>query len=514
MRHFLNGLGALAMMLLLFSCSVSRHTVGRAAKTLLQDSALQQAHIGISIYDVGKGQYLYNYQGDKYFIPASNTKLFTCYAGMKYLGDSLLGMRCGFARKKTAKEQVLCLQPTGDPTFRHEDFKNDPVFKLLQDSINQYDAISIYDTSWQDNALGYGWAWDDYNDDYMAERSAMPIFGNLVNIKPRSITERDNDIKIYNRNAENRPGPPITRPEINYLKATPDYFDAFLNKDAWLLSSFMLDGNSKSIEPKLQIKRGRSTNDFNFSAAENKFVATTIPFATINNAEQRYLPGGNFVAAEILCKMLRKKQVAMAWVDEIRHQAGIYASDGSVHPTIYDFSGWKAIKSQPTDSMLKPMMHRSDNFYAEQTLLMVSQQQLGYMKTGDIIDTLLKTDLKDLPQRPKWVDGSGLSRYNLATPQSFVHLLQKMKTEFGMARLKNVLATGGEGTIRSYYQPLKGFIFAKTGTLSNNCALSGYLLTKSGNWLIFSVLANNYPSGATPVRRAVERFLTAIQQQY
>jgi serine-type D-Ala-D-Ala carboxypeptidase/endopeptidase (penicillin-binding protein 4) len=145
---------------------------------------------------------------------------------------------------------------------------------------------------------------------------------------------------------------------------------------------------------------------------------------------------------------------------------------------------------------------------------MVSQQLLGYMKMGDIIDTLLKTDLKDLPQRPKWVDGSGLSRYNLATPQSLVYLLQKMRAQFGMERLKNILATGGEGTIRSYYQPLKGLIFAKTGTLSNNCALSGYLLTKKGNWLIFSVLANNYPSGATPVRRAVERFLMAIQRQY
>ena len=65
------------------------------------------------------------------------------------------------------------------------------------------------------------------------------------------------------------------------------------------------------------------------------------------------------------------------------------------------------IHSQPTDSMLKPLMHRSDNFFAEQTLLMVSNKLLGVMSDEMIIDTLLKTDFKDLPQKPYWVDGSG-----------------------------------------------------------------------------------------------------------
>ena len=65
------------------------------------------------------------------------------------------------------------------------------------------------------------------------------------------------------------------------------------------------------------------------------------------------------------------------------------------------------IHSQPTDSVLKPMMHRSDNFFAEQILLMVSNERLGVMNDEKIIDTLLKTDFKDLPQKPGWVDGSG-----------------------------------------------------------------------------------------------------------
>jgi len=181
---------------------------------------------------------------------------------------------------------------------------------------------------------------------------------------------------------------------------------------------------------------------------------------------------------------------------------------------VTSLKGFRKIYSQPSDSLFKPMMHNSDNFFAEQTLLMASNELLGYMSDEKIIDTILKSSLKDLPQKPRWVDGSGLSRYNLFTPQSFVYLLNKMKDEFGLDRMKVILATGGEGTLSSYYKKDAGFIYAKTGTLSNNCALSGYLITSRGKLLIFSILANNYITGATPVRRAVERFLQQIREKY
>jgi serine-type D-Ala-D-Ala carboxypeptidase/endopeptidase (penicillin-binding protein 4) len=156
-------------------------------------------------------------------------------------------------------------------------------------------------------------------------------------------------------------------------------------------------------------------------------------------------------------------------------------------------------------------MHRSDNFFAEQCLLMAAYKAFGNMDDGRLRDSMLKTDLADLPQKPRWADGSGLSRYNLFSPQDFVMLLNKMKNEFGMERLKLILATGNEGTLTNYYKGEEGFLFAKTGTLSGVVALSGFLYRKDNRLLIFSVLVNNHQGSATAVRRAVEKFIRSLR---
>ena len=72
-------------LLILQACSVQKQIAKSAKADVLDTKALQAAHTGISIFDPAANKYLYNYQGDKYFVPASNTKLPTCYAAMKYL---------------------------------------------------------------------------------------------------------------------------------------------------------------------------------------------------------------------------------------------------------------------------------------------------------------------------------------------------------------------------------------------------------------------------------------------
>jgi D-alanyl-D-alanine carboxypeptidase/D-alanyl-D-alanine-endopeptidase (penicillin-binding protein 4) len=160
------------------------------------------------------------------------------------------------------------------------------------------------------------------------------------------------------------------------------------------------------------------------------------------------------------------------------------------------------------------MMHESDNLFAEQSLLMVSNEVLGVMDDVKIIDTLLKTDFADLPQKPRWVDGSGLSRYNLFTPKDFVVILHKMQTAFGMDRLRRLFPTGGEGPFERYFRSDSSVFFAKTGTLSGVVTLSGFLYTRKQKLLLFSVLVNNHQAPVAAVRRAVEAFLQHVRSRY
>ncbi|MEP6675321.1 MAG: D-alanyl-D-alanine carboxypeptidase [Ferruginibacter sp.] len=431
-----------SLLIILASCSVSKQ-ISKNANLLIKDSSLLNAHIGISIFDPSSGKYLYNYQGDKYFVPASNTKLFTCYAGMKYLGDSLTGILY------EQNEGRLKIIGNGDPTFLHPDFKTQPVFDFIKKNTAKELMLCEMRTTKSAvplNALGMGWAWDDYNSSDMAERSFFPVYGNVV-----TFGLQNHEVKVQ-----------------------PAFFKKYLFQQEKGLDSF-------------EVERQRESNFFFISKGNSK--KAILPFRV---GLDKDIPS---IEAGLLADTIKKS------IEFCR----------TVYPSRPDL---KRIHSQPTDSLFKPMMHRSDNFFAEQTLLMVSNEKLGYMNDEAIIDTLLKTDLKDVPQKPKWVDGCGLSRYNLFTPQDFIFILNKIKNEFGLERIKNILATGGTGTISRYYQNMAGSIFAKTGTLSNNCALSGYLITKKGKLLLFSILANNYQTAATPVRRAVEKFINYLRNNY
>jgi D-alanyl-D-alanine carboxypeptidase/D-alanyl-D-alanine-endopeptidase (penicillin-binding protein 4) len=159
-------------------------------------------------------------------------------------------------------------------------------------------------------------------------------------------------------------------------------------------------------------------------------------------------------------------------------------------------------------------MYRSDNFYAEQVLLMAANEKLGIMDDRQMIQYLLNNELQGFPHTPRWADGSGLSRYNLFTPQDFIWILYKMKNEFGMQRLKTIFPTGGVGTFSNYYKKDAPFIYAKTGTMSGVLSLSGYLYTKTGKLLIFSVLVNNHRQPAWMIRKKIESFLDDLRGRY
>src|SRR5215813_122428 len=127
MKKSFFGLPILTFAFFIFSsCSIQHQISKSAVQLVLKDSSLTTAHVGISIYEPATNKYWYNYQGDHYFVPASNTKIPTCYSAMKYLGDSLVGIRVA------EYADYVIFYGTGDPTFLQEDFKTQPVYDFLK----------------------------------------------------------------------------------------------------------------------------------------------------------------------------------------------------------------------------------------------------------------------------------------------------------------------------------------------------------------------------------------------
>src|SRR5215831_2613042 len=107
------------------SCSVQKQ-IAKFTQSVLKDSSLASAHVGITIYEPAMKKYWFNYQGDHYFVPASNTKIPTCYAAMKYLGDSLVALN------KLENDTAIFFLPSGDPTLLHPDFKRQPIIEYFK----------------------------------------------------------------------------------------------------------------------------------------------------------------------------------------------------------------------------------------------------------------------------------------------------------------------------------------------------------------------------------------------
>lgn len=176
---------------------------------------------------------------------------------------------------------------------------------------------------------------------------------------------------------------------------------------------------------------------------------------------------------------------------------------------------YKTFKGLPYDSLYKKMLVISDNFIAEQLMLQVGKKVADSYSVEAAIEYSLSNYLQDLPQKPRWVDGSGLSRYNLFTPNDMVFLLEKMYKEIPLHKLLNYFPVGGEtGTLKNWYANEKPFVYAKSGTLSNNYCLSGYVITKKGKLLIFSFMNNHYRIPTSEVKQSIEKTLKKIYNSY
>jgi len=396
-----------------------------------------QDHMGFMLYDPVSKKTLIEHKSAQYFTPASNTKIFTFYTGLKLLGDSVPALRYQI------KDDSLIIWGMGDPSLLYKNvFQNNRVLSFLKSSNA---SLFFSGMNFQTDRFGQGWAWDDYNYDYSPERSSFPIYGNLV-----SVSESDQ----------------------RKLSVTPEYF-----------SKLVVNGSQKKKES--EVVRDLGSNQLTFFAGDQKRIRDTlsIPFHIDDE-----------LTVKLLSDTLKRRVIQIS------------------KPIPVDAL---LLRSIPSDSLYRIMMQDSDNFIAEQILLMSAAMLSDTLKPEIAINYMMDNFLADSPDKLVWVDGSGLSRFNLFTPRSIVALWEKIGNQVPKDRLFQLLAVGGQsGTLNNSYKADVPYIYGKTGTLSNNHSLSGFILTKKGKTLIFSCMSTNFVKPTSEVRKSMEKVLQTIRDKY
>lgn len=423
---------------------VGQHRAIHFTHRWLRDSLFQGAQVGISVYDISRRRSVLQYHSQQYFNPASNTKLFTLFAGLHLLGDSTTGILYA------ENQDTLFIQGTGDPSLFHPEFKDQRAADFLLNDTHR--VLALMEPVNRNAMWGPGWAWDDYAEDYQPERSSLPLYGNVV-----WCTLYDHQVQMM-----------------------PAYFQK---------AGLVKWDTSAGLTP---VHRLPETNEFTLHPVRDT-VHVQIPYRVLQDS----------VSALLLSDTLHKPVFFFPDWHLVRGDLSV-----------------KQIPNVPSDSLFRRMMFRSDNFYAEQTLMMCSYRLFDTIDTRRTIRWVLDSLLPGLPQPPRWVDGSGLSRLNLFTPDDMVYLLRRLIADFpamdsgGSGRqIFALLPTGGSGTL-SRYPDLRGRLYAKTGSLSNQAALSGYLLTKRGRMLAFSVLVGNYVSSPAGLRDRMGDWLRWLIAHY
>jgi serine-type D-Ala-D-Ala carboxypeptidase/endopeptidase (penicillin-binding protein 4) len=400
----------------------------KVRKMFDQSEILQEHFVGFMLQEEG-GKIIYEQNSDRYFVPASNTKLLTLYSALKILGDSIPGL------KYHINGDSLIVWGTGDPSFLHPKLDNRKVFDFLSKSPHTIYFAKDPDIEFEQSA-------------WRADLSHFPMYGNETIIRSDSSSN---------------------------LIVSPLSIGKYIRVD----STFVAD------------KFG-----FRRSKAGNQLLIPNLPIP-IGFDTQIPFPMDMEVTRLLLQDTLKRE------ITLIKSQRPFEA---------------RTLFSIPADSLYKHMMLPSDNFLAEQILLLCSGIIGDTLSIKRTIEYSLENHLKDLKNKPVWEDGSGLSRLNLFTPRTVLDVLNKLeqKTQ-DKERLKLLLPAGGvSGTLKNAYKTDNGipFVWAKTGSLRYMHLQSGWLETRKGRTYRYVFMNNNFVRPTSEIRNEMVRLMTDIHEKY
>ncbi len=428
---------------------------------LLKDDFFISSGISISVYDLTENKPVFEKDPWKLLRPASNMKILTTAAGLLFLGEEYkfaTGLWYTGSILNNILYGDLYVEGGCDPDFTTSDLDS-LVIQIVNSGITGISGKIYFDTSMKDSLFwGNGWMWDD-------DPSTDAPYLSSLNIN-------DNAVKIFLKpGLQNDPASIRTIPNTSFIKV----YNNTITKN--------------KIENPLNVTRDwlNRKNDF---IASGEISESDPETAVILNV---YNPEGYFAA--LFCEKLKEMNVAF---DEITGLAHVPESAVKV-----------ASVERPFDSVLVNLNKISDNLSAEMVLYALSEKYYGRPASAQnglkMIDSLVLLTGND-PDNYVFADGSGVSHYNLisaALINSILEYFYYTRNDLFLKLYNSFPSAGVDGTLRNRMRNTRSEnnVHAKTGTLSGVSSLSGYLTSKNGNFLSFSIMIQNYKGSSAAARK-------------
>lgn len=455
-----------------------------AIEDVLMAAPMANAWWGAIAVDVNTGHVLYEVNADRSFMPASVTKLFTTAAALHVLGPRFTYHTRLYAIGPVEGDTLqghLIVRGAGDPTFgvARPDRSALATFRAWADSLHGLGIRRIAgdvvgdDNVFDDVPLGDSWSWDDLQYGYAAEISGLSFHGNVVKL----------------RITPTRQGSPGA---VAWQPANTDYVSITNRSRTTAQGARLIEG----------YERLPGTNRIE--------VTTEVPGARVEEEELSvHNPTRYF--AHVLREVLRAEGIEV-------DGAPVDVDDLTDRPD-YDRLDLRIVArhtSAPLSELASEINKESNNLWAEQVLrtLGAASDSVGSAESGHKRAKAVFAEAGIDTSRLQLVDGSGLSRKNLVTPRMATDLLRFMALHDNRAvrsAFIESLAVGGrDGTLENRFRGGAPEVRAKTGSLGNVSALSGYVRTRDGSLVAFALLCNHYTARSAVVRSAQDAVVTIL----
>lgn len=415
---------------------------------LEQEPESRGMSVGIAVYNLTTKQYLYAYQKDKLFVPASNLKLFVTLAALEQLGPDYRFRTEMYATGNLTPSGVLqgdlVIKGYGDPSFSPDDLAA-LVEKLREVGVKRITGGILVDESYFDDVrLGPAWMWDDEVYGYSAQLSGLSLNKNTVTL---TITPNGN------------------------IGAAPTLTVTPAN-DYVTIHNKLTIVEGKDVDLTYERLRGQNTIT----------VSGTIGAQAEGVEEPLALDDPALFVGNVLKHQLVAAGISLdpgVSVEKVR------LAEGSPLATHY---------SQPLAALIVELNKESDNFYAETLLKTLGAERKGegsFAAGREVVAEVLRD--ANIVAGYQQVDGSGLSRLNLVAPDHLIQLLAYVQ-EQGYAQFfeSSLPIAGVDGTLENRFRdtPAANKLIAKTGSMSGVNGLSGYVTAANGDKLAFAILMN------------------------